>query len=258
MRAAVLGTNHATHAIHATRDRTRLDFEPAPASARNSRSSRLMRRLAQLSLLLLASCASSNMASGGTTPAPDPLQTVPADQLFAHGEQLAAQGDAVRAEQYLSAAMQRGFPAQRVLPLLLRVCLVSSRLGAALQYAAPYLQLHPEDHHLRYLVATVQLGLSRTHEAQRELQRILREAPDYADAHYLLGVILRDYEHDAVAAAAQFQRHQELDPSGLHALEVAAWLREHAELSTPARFGEAPAADGGGPVLIPMPAEASP
>ena len=194
--------------------------------------------------LHLGACAASTANSGGAAPTPiDPLDRIGAAELFNQGEQLATHGDPIRAEQYLSSAVQRGYPARKALPLLLRVCVASSRLGAALQYAAPYLRLHPDDYHLRYLVAAVQLGLGRPDEAQRELSRVLRDAPDYADAHYLLGTILRD-QGAADAAAAEFAAHQRLNPNGLHGAEVAAWLREHeagAPAPAPARDPEAAA-----------------
>ena len=156
----------------------------------------------------------------------DPLMNVKAEDLFRDGERMAQAGDALRAEQYLNAAMQRGYPAQRAMPLLLRVCIASSRLGVALQYAAPYLQLHPEDYRLRYLVAAVQLGLGRASEARMELTRVVRDAPDFAEAHYLLGVVLRDHLNDPEAAEQAFTTHQQLKPDGVHGAEVAAWLRE--------------------------------
>jgi tetratricopeptide (TPR) repeat protein len=195
--------------------------------------------------LSVCACAEATANSGGATASSvDPLERTAPEDLFRQGEQLARQGDPIRAEQYVSSAVQRGFPAQRALPLLLRVCIASSRLGAALQYASPYLKLHPEDYHLRYLVAAVQLGLGRYAQAQDELTRVLRDDPDYADAHYLLGVILRDQRGDAAAAAEQFAEHQRLNARGLHGAEVAAWLREHersADASTqPAETKQAP------------------
>jgi tetratricopeptide (TPR) repeat protein len=186
--------------------------------------------------LSLGGCASAAVTNGGgTTPGADPLTEVSPEQLYAQGEQLARTGEALRAEEYLSAALQRGYPAEQVLPLLLKVCLAASRLGAALNYAQPYLQLHPEDYHLRYLVAAVLFGQSRPAEAQRELTRVLQQKPDFAHAHYLLAVILRDHAQDIPGATQHFRMHQQLDPRGLHGAEVAAWLAENAhEAEAPA------------------------
>jgi tetratricopeptide (TPR) repeat protein len=182
-------------------------------------------------LLTICACAETTANTGGPRAInADPLERIEPAELFRQAEELAREGDPIRAEQYLSTAVQRGFPARRALPLLLRVCIASSRLGAALQYASPYLRLHPDDYHLRYLVAAVQLGLGRPAEARQELLRVLRDAPDYADARYLLGVVLRDHSGDSDGAAEQFAAHQRLNAQGLHGAEVAAWLREHARV----------------------------
>ena len=179
-------------------------------------------------MLTSAGCGHASAKAGGEVPAStDPLLSVGAEELYRDGERMAQAGDPLRAEQYLNAAIQRGYPAQRALPLLLRVCIASSRLGVALQYATPYLQLHPEDYRLRYLVAAVQIGLGRASEARMELMRVVRDAPDFAEAHYLLGVLLRDHLNDSEGAAQAFTTHQRLKPDGLHGAEVSAWLREH-------------------------------
>lgn len=181
-------------------------------------------------LLLAALVASSACATGASsrdTLPGDPLAEIEGEQLFQDGQTLAARGDLVRAEQYLAAAIRRGYPEQRALPLLMRVCIASSRLGSALQHAVPYLRLHPEDHQLRYLVASVLIGLERQDEARLELLRVIENDPTHADAHYALGVLLRDHYGDAAAAAPHLARHHELAPEGLHGAEVAGWLREH-------------------------------
>jgi tetratricopeptide (TPR) repeat protein len=198
-------------------------------------------------------CAGAAAETGsGTTadPSVDALDRVAPDQLYQRGELLARSGDMLRAEQYVSVAVQRGYPERAALPLLLRVCVASSRFGLALQHANPYLQHHPDDYRLRYLVAAVQLGMNRTDAAQRELERVLRDAPEYADAHYLLGVILRDHG-DEVGAAAHFDAQQRLDPNGLHGAEVAAWLRERAFRREQAVTG--PAADSAQIPVSPSP-----
>jgi tetratricopeptide (TPR) repeat protein len=229
-----------------------------------------------LGLLLAPSafgCATASATSASDAASSrDPLTQIDGEQLYAEGTALAQHGDYVRAEQYLAASMRRGVPAARVLPLLLRVCLVSSRLGAAFQHANPQLELQPGDVQLRYLVASLLTGLGRHDEARVELLRVLRDVPDHAGARYALGVLLRDHYRDAEASVPHFQRYLELDPDGLHGAEIAAFLREHAaksawlalappasrapeSASTPASL---PATDAPAPapVLVPMPARA--
>jgi tetratricopeptide (TPR) repeat protein len=191
---------------------------------------------------LMAGCASSSGAAGNKLATGDPLESVSPADLFEYGARFAAHGDLLRAEEYLSVAIQRGYAATRALPLLLKVCVASQRLSSALHYAEPYLQLHPDDVRLRYLVATVQLGMSRPEQARRELQRVIHQVPDSADAQYLLGIIERDYRHDTKAAAEHFRRHQALAPQGTHAAEVAAWLRDDEAYSEFSGPGEGPGA----------------
>jgi tetratricopeptide (TPR) repeat protein len=201
-------------------------------------------------LLLSGSCASVAATGDGMQGAnqADPFAGIAAEQLFQQGEAMARSGDLLRAEEYLSAALQRGYAPELVLPLLLKVCLASSRLSAALTYAGPYLQQHPDDYHLRYLVAAVQLGMARHEEAARELRRVLSQHPDFAPAHYLMGVVLRDYAHDPVRATQHFRQHQALDPDGLHSAEVAAWLQETAGEQPPASQAD-PAQPSGAPAV---------
>jgi Flp pilus assembly protein TadD len=144
-------------------------------------------------LVLAAAVLLSGCASG---PKPEPAapasaakDTRPASELVARGREAAARGDAVRAEQYLSLAIEQGADRRQVMPLLLEACLKSSHLRAALNHAEPYLLDHPEDDSLRYLVATIHLGLGQVVPAKRELGLLLQRNPSNADAHYLLGII---------------------------------------------------------------------
>jgi len=187
--------------------------------------SQLIRSMVCSALLAFGGgCAGTT--AGHDTVSADPLAKIEAEHLFRDGETLAARGDLIRAEQYLAAAIRNGYPAERALPTLLRVCIASSRLGAALQHASPQLRLHPEDHQLRFVVASVLVGLGRHDEAQLELERVLAGKPDHAEAHYMLGLLLRDHYGDEARAALHFEQHQKLARHSLHGAEVAAWLRE--------------------------------
>lgn len=151
--------------------------------------------------LLLAGCASG--------PKPEPVNQAapvkdnrPASELVARGREAASRGDAVRAEQYLSLAIEEGADRRVVLPMLLQACLRSSHLRAALNHAEPYLLDHPEDDALRYLVATIHLGLGQAVAARRELGLLLQRNESNPEAHYLLGII--DSPSNLNAARAHF------------------------------------------------------
>jgi tetratricopeptide (TPR) repeat protein len=147
-----------------------------------------------------------------------------AQALFQRGREAADRGDSVRAEQYFSLALERGYDSSRVLPLLLRVCLASSRLRATLDHAEPYLRDHPEAEALRYLVATIHAGLGQTADAHLELEQLLRTNPNSADGHYLLGIL--DSDTDASSARAHFRSYLDVTPGGEHAAEVRGRLAE--------------------------------
>ena len=147
-----------------------------------------------------------------------------AAELFRRGEQAAEQGDTVRAEQYLSMALDRGFDEKKVLPIMLRVCLSSSRLRAALNHAEPYLRENPNDRSLRYLVATIHLGLGQLDDARIDLNHLLRLESSNANAYYLLGV-LESGAH-VQEAPKYFRKYLELAPQGEHAIEVRSRLTD--------------------------------
>ena len=163
-----------------------------------------------------------------------------ADWAFAQGEAAAERGDTVRAEQYFTLALDRGHDARQVLPALLGVCLKSSRLRAALNYAEPYLQNHPDDHELRYLVASIHAGLGAADQARTELERLLRDAPGHADGHFLLAILELDAAPERTKA--HFKSYLALEPSGAHAADVRERLRElglreeaHAKTTPPSK-----------------------
>jgi tetratricopeptide (TPR) repeat protein len=160
-----------------------------------------------------------------SAPPSDPLRGVSGAELFQRGLAMAEGGDYVRAEQYMTSAIHRGHPEEKVLPALLRVCLASSRLRAALAHAEPYLERHPDAWSLRYLVATIYLGVGDVERARAALERVIADAPGQPDAYYLLGVVLRDEVGDRPMAARRFVRYLELAPTGAHADEVRGALR---------------------------------
>jgi tetratricopeptide (TPR) repeat protein len=151
-----------------------------------------------------------------------------AEELFARGITLADQGQLVRAEQYLSLAVARGYREERALPVLLKVCLAASRLRSALNYAEPYLARHPRDWKLRYLAASLYIGLEQPERARQELERVVTNEPAHAAAHYLLAVLMRDSFSNVRAAVEHFQAYLKLEPRGDHAAEITGWLLENA------------------------------
>ena len=179
-------------------------------------------------MFLAALSLSGSGCGAGAAPAVNDVTDVAANrdaaELFRQGQRAAEQGDTVRAEQYLSMANDRGFDASKALPSMLRVCLSSSRLRAALNHAEPYLREHPNDRSLRYLVATIHLGLGQLDDARIDLSRLISNDSNYANAHYLLGVL--ESGANVRVAPVHFRKYLELAPQGEHAVEVQSRLKD--------------------------------
>lgn len=184
-------------------------------------------RCLTLLLLLGASACNDSQLEPRSASTEQAEQAPDASALFHMAEQQARQGDNLRAEQYLLAAQRAGYPQQQTLPVLLTVCLAQGRLRSALGHAEPYLRDHPNDHRLRQLVAAIYLGLGEVARGFRELQRVEEQAPGYAPAKYLLGVIADESFADTEAAQHYFEQYLKLEPHGEHAAETVNWLREH-------------------------------
>ena len=171
----------------------------------------------------LGCAGASSSSSGGATP--DPLDDVDPNELYSHGLGMAQRGDLIRAEQYILAAIEKGFDRASALPSLLRVCIASERYAIALHHATPYLQEHPEDWALRYLVATLHLAVGSDERARSELEKVIRDAPEEPVPYYTLGMLHRERHSDDNAARQYFERYIELAPAGSHAEEVRELLR---------------------------------
>lgn len=163
---------------------------------------------------MLVACAGSQQQQTRTGSG-DPLTDSKATELFEEAKQLGLLGDFIRAEQYFVAAIAKGQPAAEVLPLLIEVCIQSSRYDSAISHAVPYLSRHPEDWRLRTVVATLRSAVGRKHEAMSELEQVLLDAPEAPNAHFLLGEILwEDPNGDHARARILLERYLELDPEG--------------------------------------------
>ncbi len=171
-----------------------------------------------LALALLCACYSNEPEVRQTMP--DPIADVAGQDLYERGIRLARQGDLLRGEQYIEAALERGFPRDRALPALLRICIAGSRYNDALRHAEPYLRQHPDRYQLRTLVASIHLGLGNVEEAQEHLEAVVAGAPNEAPAYYLIGMLHREEHGDPITADPYLRRYLELAPHGVHAAEV--------------------------------------
>ncbi len=190
-------------------------------SPRATRATATPSRLVLAAALALVACGGAPKRAAAP---PDPLVEVSADELYRRGVEQHRAGDYVRAEQYLQAARDRGYDPDQVVSELIGVCVDASRYQAALRYALPHLDKHPDDWSLRYLVASLYLATDEPAQARAELERTIAKQPDQPGPHYLLGFTLAEKLNQPEAASRAYQRYLELAPEGEHAAEARDWL----------------------------------
>jgi thioredoxin-like negative regulator of GroEL len=146
------------------------------------------------------------------------------DKLVDRGLAFAQVGDFTRAEQYLAAALDSGADEARVLPQLLRVCIAAKRYRVAIDYASPILRKHPNDAHLRFVVASLRATIGDALGARADLEQVARALPEDATVRFAYAVHLRDQCGDRGKADEQFREYLRLAPGGEHAEEARASL----------------------------------
>ncbi|MGB3052209.1 MAG: tetratricopeptide repeat protein [Polyangiales bacterium] len=172
------------------------------------------------------------------------LTSVTAEDLFLLGVSHARSGDFLRAEQYLSAARQRGHDEAAVIYWLVRVCVAASRYQSALSHAGDYLRDHPAHWSLRLVVASIYEALGDRARAESELEHIVRAQPERPLPHYRLAMLYRNREDDRGRSKAHLEEYLRLAPQGPHAPEARSVLSEAYETVM-------------GPQLVPFPVEQS-
>ncbi len=146
------------------------------------------------------------------------------DKLVDRGKAFASVGDTTRAEQYFAAAMASGADERIVVPLILNVCAQDGRYRVAIQYAEAYLKSHPGDLRVRFVLGTLYSAVNEADPARAALSTVVDARPEDAEAHFALGVLLRDSDHDLAGADKQFREYIRLNPRGSHAEEAQASL----------------------------------
>lgn len=189
--------------------------------------------LSILFALCLGACATGLQSAGSNAreiTAPLPNGAV----LAQRGLTSLERGDTVRAEQYLKLAVRAGYPEELVILPLLKACVASSRLRSALSHAEPYLRRNPHAFRVRYLAAAAYLALGQPARAFNHLARVVAQRPDVAQAHYLMGHLLRDSFGDEQGAREAFRAYLAQAPRGEHAAELLAYLNDEADATEPA------------------------
>ena len=144
------------------------------------------------------------------------------------GDRAASGGDWLRAEQYYQRAEALGVPAAQLVPRLLNVLVLARRYGEALERCRRRLSQTPTDRGTRLVEAAILTALERPHDAERELNLLLRTKPDDPNPYLALGKLYRDSYNDAGRARALFARYLELAPKGEEADAIRYQLDEAA------------------------------
>lgn len=175
-----------------------------------------MRPIVIISCLALLSACASRSSLGPQAAESARARRETANELLSRARASAVSGDYTRAEQYLNLAGDLGTPRERLVPLLMDVCVRDRRYRAAIQYAEQHLREHPRNYSLRFVLATLLLAIGEPTRAREELESVLRAQREHAEAHYALAVVLRDELGQRSQADAHFREYLKLSPGGRH------------------------------------------
>jgi predicted Zn-dependent protease len=190
-----------------------------------------------LFMLTLAGCAAPQKEMA----APKPVKDVsPLEKKFADtpddpavnlelGDRATAGGDWLRAEQYYQRAEALGTPAEKVVPRIVRVLVLARRYDEALERCHKRLSKTPTDRGTRLVEAAIYEALERPHDAERDLNVLVRTKPDDPNPYLALGKLYRDSYNDAPRAREMFAKYLALAPQG----DEADAIRYQMEETTP-------------------------
>ena len=148
------------------------------------------------------------------------------DKLIERGAAFVSVGDLMRAEQYLAAALDHGGDPDRILPLLLRVCVEAEKYRVAAGYARDYLRAKPDNVPLRMLLGSLEAAIGNRRAAREEIRWVVERQPSNAEAHFELGLLLREDNLDLAEANDHFREYLRLTPKGAQQFQVMAKAHE--------------------------------
>src|SRR5206468_11975265 len=113
---------------------------------------------------------------------------------------------------------------EKVLPLLLRVCVEAEKYRVAADYARDYLRKKPDNVPLRMLLGSLEAAIGNRQAAREEMRWVIEREPSNAEAHFELGLLLRADDLDFEEANTHFREYLRLMPTGARASEARAAL----------------------------------
>ncbi len=184
----------------------------------------LVARWAALAALISAAGVACGGASANERRVRDAEDTVAkertAEQLMARGRAFFQVGDYTRSIQYFNDAIRAGAPEREAAQPLMLAYVQSNQFRLGIAFGEDYLRRHPGDYRLRYLVGTLLNAIGKPKHAAAHFRRVVQSNADFADAHYALAVVYRDFDHRPTLADSHFRKYLSLQPQGEHADEA--------------------------------------
>lgn len=177
--------------------------------------------LAVLVLSALPACVQQLRA---TEPSLDEPPALSNTQLLEVARELERRGDSLRAEQYYVLALERGAPADEVLPRLLAAYVRDRQYRLAAQRAEDFLAKHPHSVRIRLILAALYEAVGDYARAVECYQQVVHREPSGPDAHFALASVLVEQGQQRATADRHFRRYLELAPRGVYAERAQAAL----------------------------------
>ncbi len=137
--------------------------------------------------------------------------------LESAGDDAAGRSDMTRAEEYYVAARSLGGDEGRLTRKVIAVCVADERYPVAALYASEYLTKHPQDVEMRFAAGALYSAIGQTGAARDAYERVVREEPGFAEAHYALGMLLHDRSGEDLESAKHLHEYLSLQPRGAYA-----------------------------------------
>lgn len=145
-----------------------------------------------------------------------PVRPLPAaesqQELLVSAHQAQLEGDTLRAQQYLLAALNHGADQRRVLPWLLRLYVADGQYRSAIERVNESLRVSGDDLELRMLLASLYRATELESSAAQQYEEVLQRAPNQSRAHLELGMMLHDSGSDPARADQHFRAFLALAP----------------------------------------------
>jgi tetratricopeptide (TPR) repeat protein len=159
-----------------------------------------------------AACASANSERRAEQAAVQQEST--ATELLKKAEASVSVGDTTRAEEYYVSALKAGADPHLIISQLLVVCVADQRFPAAIEYAEQYLYRRPNDVDIAFAAASLHAAVGEAPRARQLLERVLRQKPESADAHYAFASVLRAGGDELELADQHDLAYLKLSPGG--------------------------------------------